>query len=178
MPVEPRIVSSSVAMAWLSRRSSNPPGRNTGAVERYAALMLTGKWRIDRADPRDPIFLRLIHGERVLEDGAARLSALFEAQTVAEFYIDAPADLVIPAPRGTFLFAVSPSRAQTWLGTLRPSRVKALNYAAEMSAGRWEPVRDDPIVIDAGGQCVEGQHRLLAVVTRIDDCVPLWVRWL
>ena len=170
----PLILTPATAQEWLPRCVHNhrpDPAR----VAAFAKLMTSGGWRIDLADPRQPVVLRRIDDRLVLDDGATRLTAIIQANMLAEIYINAPPDLVIAPPQGRYLFAVSPARAATWLGAARPGRGKALEYAAIMAAGQWRSVPEDPVRLSSG-RIVEGQHRLLAV-TLADEPVPLWVEW-
>lgn len=62
---------------------------------------------------------------------------------------------------------VTPDLAQAWLhghSNYRPiSRRHVAYLAAEMARGRWK-LTGEPIVFDAGGHLLDGQHRLSAIV--------------
>jgi hypothetical protein len=171
----PVIVTPATAQTWLARRVHNQCP-DAARVAAFADLMKNGGWRIDLADPRQPVVLRGSFTDLVLEDGLHRLTAIGVVNTIAEMYVDAPADLVILSPRGRFLFPVSPARAAAWLGNARPGRAKALAYAVIMAAGNWRAVPKDPVRLTPTLDVVEGQHRLLGVVLS-DETVPLWVDW-
>jgi hypothetical protein len=147
---------------------------NVAKVAAFARLMKAGNWRLDLANPKQPVILRHreFAGDIVLEDGVTRLTALVTANTVGECYVDAPADLVIPPPQGRYLFPVSPARAAAWLGAIRPGRGKALAYAVLMEAGQWRSVPEDPVRLSRG-DVLDGAHRLLAVILA-DETMPLW----
>jgi hypothetical protein len=191
--MRPEIITPAVASEWLTARRACNDRPIPAKVEAFVKLMQSGKWRIDLANPRQPIILRRCPiGARLeqssnrrrpagaegflLEEGLHRLTAIATGAALAECYVDAPADLVIASPKGRFLFAVSPARAAAWLGNDRPGRALALDYALAMAEGRWQPNPEDPIVLTAAG-VAEGHHRLLAVILA-DTPVPLWVDWL
>lgn len=75
---------------------------------------------------------------------------------------------------------VTPAQATAWLDTLteghyrNPAPALVDQFAAAMSAGRWQPTPVDPIRIDVTGRLCGGRMRLLAV-QRVGVPVPMWV---
>jgi hypothetical protein len=70
-------------------------------------------------------------------------------------------------PQGTTI-AVTPAIAGDWLARnimnrpIRPTRVEF--YAQQMKSGRWL-MNGEPLIFSRGGALLNGQHRLLAVIT-------------
>lgn len=62
---------------------------------------------------------------------------------------------------------VTPAMAEVWLGKNPLNRNVRLNrveeYAADMEAGDWK-VNGESIILDADGNLIDGQHRLLAIL--------------
>jgi hypothetical protein len=71
-----------------------------------------------------------------------------------------------PAPHVT-IETVTPDMAARWMATKAPNRrpqpSRIDQYARDMAAGRWA-LNGETVKFDRQGRCIDGQHRLAAVV--------------
>jgi hypothetical protein len=68
---------------------------------------------------------------------------------------------------------VTPAQAQEWLAKTRHQRARShravVRYAHDMAQGYWNIEAAPPILLNATGQVLDGQHRLAALATQPED---------